>query len=222
MIEDGVIAAVTAPGASIDGLRRRRTRLEVIDAGGLLVLPGGVDPHVHFDEPGRTDWEGFDSGTRRGRGRRGDDRRRHADRLRSADDHRRGWSRPRSTPPSDRRRVDVAIWGGLVPGRAPPPRRPRGRPAWSASRRSPARAAGTTSPPVDEPTLRRRARDRRPRCGLPGRAARRAGRPRAHAASRRSRRCAGPARSRPRPAGGCTSCTCRRPRRSTRPAAGPA
>ncbi len=36
---------------------------EEIDAGGLHVFPGGVDPHVHFDEPGRTDWEGFQSGT---------------------------------------------------------------------------------------------------------------------------------------------------------------
>lgn len=35
-----------------------------IDAQGLLVLPGGVDPHVHFNEPGsRSDWEGFASGS---------------------------------------------------------------------------------------------------------------------------------------------------------------
>jgi allantoinase len=37
---------------------------EVLDATGLHVLPGGIDPHVHFDEPGRTDWEGVASGTR--------------------------------------------------------------------------------------------------------------------------------------------------------------
>jgi allantoinase len=35
-----------------------------IDATGQLVLPGGVDPHVHFNEPGRADWEGWDSGSR--------------------------------------------------------------------------------------------------------------------------------------------------------------
>ena len=35
-----------------------------IEAAGLHVLPGGVDPHVHFDEPGRTEWEGVASGTR--------------------------------------------------------------------------------------------------------------------------------------------------------------
>jgi allantoinase len=36
---------------------------EVLDARGLHVLPGIVDAHVHFNEPGRTDWEGFLSGT---------------------------------------------------------------------------------------------------------------------------------------------------------------
>ena len=35
-----------------------------IDARGLHVLPGVVDAHVHFNEPGRTDWEGIASGSR--------------------------------------------------------------------------------------------------------------------------------------------------------------
>src|SRR5207248_6083008 len=34
-----------------------------LDATGLHILPGMVDAHVHFNEPGRTDWEGFLSGT---------------------------------------------------------------------------------------------------------------------------------------------------------------
>ncbi len=29
----------------------------------LTLLPGLVDSHVHLDEPGRTDWEGFETGT---------------------------------------------------------------------------------------------------------------------------------------------------------------
>src|ERR1041384_3581228 len=37
---------------------------EVIDAGDLVVSPGLVDSHVHVNEPGRTDWEGFDTATR--------------------------------------------------------------------------------------------------------------------------------------------------------------
>ncbi len=36
---------------------------EVVDARGLLVLPGAIDPHVHFDEPGYTDREDFLHGT---------------------------------------------------------------------------------------------------------------------------------------------------------------
>jgi allantoinase len=37
---------------------------ETIDATGLFVLPGLVDPHVHCNEPGRTEWEGFAHATR--------------------------------------------------------------------------------------------------------------------------------------------------------------
>src|SRR6185369_6881806 len=37
---------------------------EVVDAGELVVSPGLVDSHVHVNEPGRTDWEGFDTATR--------------------------------------------------------------------------------------------------------------------------------------------------------------
>lgn len=35
-----------------------------IDASGLYVFPGLIDAHVHFNEPGRTHWEGFETGTR--------------------------------------------------------------------------------------------------------------------------------------------------------------
>jgi allantoinase len=36
---------------------------DVIDARGLLVLPGLIDVHVHFNEPGRTEWEGAATGS---------------------------------------------------------------------------------------------------------------------------------------------------------------
>jgi allantoinase len=55
-IADGRIAAI-AP--EIEGSGR-----ETIVADGLHILPGAIDAHVHFNEPGRTEWEGFASGTR--------------------------------------------------------------------------------------------------------------------------------------------------------------
>lgn len=54
-IADGQIAEV-AP--EITG-----TAAETIDATGCHVLPGVVDPHVHFNDPGRSDWEGFQTGS---------------------------------------------------------------------------------------------------------------------------------------------------------------
>ncbi len=40
------------------------TGKEEIDARELHVFPGVIDAHVHFNEPGRTEWEGFATGTR--------------------------------------------------------------------------------------------------------------------------------------------------------------
>src|SRR5262245_24805243 len=36
---------------------------EVLDAEGAIVFPGIVDAHVHFNEPGRAEWEGLASGS---------------------------------------------------------------------------------------------------------------------------------------------------------------
>jgi allantoinase len=54
-IEDGLIVAL---GRELDATAR-----EEIDAGGLHVFPGCVDVHVHFNDPGRADWEGFATGS---------------------------------------------------------------------------------------------------------------------------------------------------------------
>ncbi|MEP6664109.1 MAG: allantoinase AllB, partial [Verrucomicrobiota bacterium] len=35
-----------------------------IDCSGLHIFPGVIDPHVHFNEPGRADWEGIETGSR--------------------------------------------------------------------------------------------------------------------------------------------------------------
>src|SRR6185436_448472 len=39
-------------------------RGEIINAAGLHIFPGVIDAHVHFNEPGRADWEGFETGGR--------------------------------------------------------------------------------------------------------------------------------------------------------------
>src|ERR1700693_4002289 len=37
---------------------------DLLDVGDAVVMPGVVDSHVHINEPGRTEWEGFETGTR--------------------------------------------------------------------------------------------------------------------------------------------------------------
>ena len=54
-IEDGRIERI---GPELDG-----SAAEEIDARGLHVLPGALDVHVHFNEPGRAEWEGWATGT---------------------------------------------------------------------------------------------------------------------------------------------------------------
>ena len=45
---------------------------EIVDAGGMLVMPGGIDPHTHMELPfmGTVASEDFFTGTSAGRGRR--------------------------------------------------------------------------------------------------------------------------------------------------------
>lgn len=57
-IRDGVIAQIVSGGAPADWTGER---IELGDD--EVLLPGMVDTHVHVNEPGRTDWEGFESAT---------------------------------------------------------------------------------------------------------------------------------------------------------------
>jgi allantoinase len=54
-IVDGRIAGI---GPELEGGAR-----ETIDATGLHIFPGLIDAHVHFNEPGRADWEGIATGS---------------------------------------------------------------------------------------------------------------------------------------------------------------
>ena len=56
-LRDGTIRRV----ADWDDVPRN---IAVEDVGDLVLMPGLVDTHVHMNEPGRTDWEGFETATR--------------------------------------------------------------------------------------------------------------------------------------------------------------
>ena len=86
-----------------------------VDASGLHAFPGGLDPHVHFNEPGRAHWEGLASGSA----------------ALAAGGFTAFFDMPlNSTPPTIdaagfdaklaaarvKSCVDFGLWGGLVPG----------------------------------------------------------------------------------------------------------
>lgn len=56
-VSGGRIQAVLPRGGGPAGV-------PVLDAGGDVVMPGLVDTHAHLNEPGRTEWEGFETATR--------------------------------------------------------------------------------------------------------------------------------------------------------------
>ena len=87
---------------------------EEIDAAGLHLLPGAIDPHVHFNDPGRAEWEGWETGSN----------------AAAAGGTTCVFDMPlNSSPPTldgasfdlkvaaaaGRSRVDFALWGGLTP-----------------------------------------------------------------------------------------------------------
>jgi len=91
---------------------------DLTDYGDLTIMPGVVDSHVHVNEPGRTEWEGFETATRAAA----------AGGVTTIVD-----MPLNSIPPTTsvdalirkaeamegKLRVDVALWGGAVPGNAP-------------------------------------------------------------------------------------------------------
>ncbi len=61
-ITDGKIAAIQAAGPEATPgsvAARGKESDEILDAHGLMLFPGAIDPHVHFDEPGFTHREDF-------------------------------------------------------------------------------------------------------------------------------------------------------------------
>lgn len=88
---------------------------EVVDAGERLVTPGVVDSHVHINEPGRTEWEGFATATAAAA----------AGGITTVVDMplncipattSRAAAEEKLASLSGKLHVDVAFWGGVVPG----------------------------------------------------------------------------------------------------------
>ena len=57
LVEQGRIVELCAPGEI-------PTQFEIVDLSDYALLPGLVDAHTHINEPGRTEWEGFETATR--------------------------------------------------------------------------------------------------------------------------------------------------------------
>ena len=113
-IEDGTIVRVERHAASKLGAI---SPSEGRDVGDLVISPGLVDTHVHVNDPGRAEWEGFDTATRAAA----------AGGVTTIVDM------PLNSIPATtsvtaleakrtaargRVHVDVAFWGGVVPGNA--------------------------------------------------------------------------------------------------------
>ncbi len=109
-ISGGLIQAVKAHNDVVNGAAME-------DYGDHVVMPGLVDTHVHINEPGRADWEGFDTATRAAA----------AGGITTLIEMPLN-SIPATTTPDGYREkveaargkcyVDVGFWGGVVPGNA--------------------------------------------------------------------------------------------------------
>lgn len=108
-ILDGRVSAVEPLGSGLSGV-------EIIElASAEVLLPGLVDTHVHVNEPGRTEWEGFASATRAAA----------AGGVTTIIDMplnsippttTRGALHTKKEAAKDQTFVDVGFWGGAVPG----------------------------------------------------------------------------------------------------------
>jgi allantoinase len=63
-IIDGIILISNGKISDIISSKNDSCDFPIEDANESIVMPGIIDPHVHINEPGRTDWEGFDTATK--------------------------------------------------------------------------------------------------------------------------------------------------------------
>lgn len=111
LVRDELIAAVLADGEPLP------PEVPVEDVGTAVLMPGIIDPHVHCEDPGRVEWEGFAHATRAAA----------AGGITTLIDMPIDCQPVTTTPAAvaAKRRaatgrcwVDIGLWGGLVPGNA--------------------------------------------------------------------------------------------------------
>jgi allantoinase len=115
-VTNGKITAILPPGAAAGVQAAEAGQPEVVRlAAGQVLLPGLVDTHVHVNEPGRTDWEGFATATAAAAGGG----------VTTIADMPLNSVPPttsvvalrlKQTAAAGQCRVDAAFWGGTVPG----------------------------------------------------------------------------------------------------------
>jgi allantoinase len=109
VVEDGKVVEVLDGVVEVEGVE------QVVDVGDDILMPGLVDSHVHINEPGRTDWEGFSTATRAAA----------AGGVTTVVDMPLNSLPPTTTAENLKVKVDaakgqcwvdVAFWGGVIPG----------------------------------------------------------------------------------------------------------
>ena len=105
IVEAGLIKEIAA----------NKPDMQIIEAADQVVMPGVIDPHVHINEPGRTDWEGFTTATQAaaaGGVTTLVDMPLNSTPVTTSKDH----LQEKIKAAEGKMHVNVGFWGGLVPG----------------------------------------------------------------------------------------------------------
>jgi allantoinase len=113
-------AAVWVRGGRIDSVREFGdvpAGVKVVEVGDEVLMPGLVDTHVHVNEPGRTEWEGWETATRAAAaGGVTTLVEMPLNSIPAVTTEAALWEK--ATAAASRVHVDVGFWGGVVPGNA--------------------------------------------------------------------------------------------------------
>jgi allantoinase len=115
-VRDTRIERVVSGDAETSASFLQSPTANVRDVGDLVVMPGIVDTHVHVNEPGRTEWEGFDTATAAAAA--GGITTIVDMPLNSVPPTTKLWALDAKQHAARDAQVEVLFWGGVVPGNA--------------------------------------------------------------------------------------------------------